>query len=109
MAQPMKPVAPLTNARMRRSSTFCRELHGDDRPEPDLPLLDALAGLDDLVEPVGFRHDANLAVRGERERLVQVLRTLQARREERFPCLSKFPNSMRWTSRPRRSPSLSTG
>src|SRR5262245_30036421 len=72
MAEPIKPVAPVMKTRMMKSSTYCRELHGDNRAETDLPLLDALVGLADLVEPVRFGHDAHLAARGERERLVKV-------------------------------------
>src|SRR5262249_37602647 len=72
MAEPMNPVAPVMKTRMMRSSTFCRELHGDDRAKADLPLLDALVRLADLVEPVRFGHDPHLPARGDRRRLVKV-------------------------------------
>jgi hypothetical protein len=50
-----------------------RPLHRHGRPEPDVAPLDPLVGFPNLVEPVRLRHDAHLAARGERERLVKVL------------------------------------
>ena len=78
------------------------ELHGDDRAESDLSLLDALVGLPDLVEPVRFGHDTHLSAGGDRKRLRRTgwAQSIARHRDECHPAKRRFECRRGRTDRP---------